>query len=515
MPIVCHMTWVPSTKRWAKNHKGRSYSVSCRQLRCQPTKESSCKRANAWWESKEKELDEEIVPPPHLHAELLGLLSQRREWAIRHGQTELAEKLDGQIKLIENSSEFDEPDDPDADDIKQNIQIAELFGIRVPPDLDPSMASHLFGQHRVWQDRLGRDSADSVPTERTVAAQVHGWLGVKRAEVSGGLIDESRYDAYRATLAIFRDWLGAANLIDIITAPKLEQFHVHLLHRNAERAAWEQCPSPPRKGERKPGYSPDYAKSVFGTAKSFISWLAEHGTISRPENFRKKFRFATGPKKILTFEVQEVRALLDACDGVTGRTKLYLLLMLNCGMYQSDISDLGCDEVDWDKGVIERPRSKTPRGPKAKYKLWPETFRLLQKYRNSDRTILNKHGAVRVLATRKGRPLVLKRLKVDAAGKEKLSRSDSIKSAYRRLCDRLGVEKPKPPKLVRKTSSSLLAMHPLYKFYAQHFLAQSPRTVADKHYVIPSDAEFFTALAWLRTQYGLGTKRKRRGSKSA
>ena len=41
---------------------------------------------------------------------------------------------------------------------------------------------------------------------------------------------------------------------------------------------------------------------------------------------------------------------------------------------------------------------------------------------------------------------------------------------------------------------------PQYKFYANHFLADSPRTVADRHYVVPSEVEFFMALDWLRGQ---------------
>ena len=63
----------------------------------------------------------------------------------------------------------------------------------------------------------------------------------------------------------------------------------------------------------------------------------------------------------------------------------------------------------------------------------------------------------------------------------------------------------KPFKLLRETSASLLADHRQYKFYVQYFLGHSPKTVADKHYVVPSDEEFFEALGWLRKQYGLGS----------
>ncbi|MFM7317820.1 MAG: hypothetical protein ACKO5E_12820, partial [bacterium] len=53
-------------------------------------------------------------------------------------------------------------------------------------------------------------------------------------------------------------------------------------------------------------------------------------------------------------------------------------------------------------------------------------------------------------------------------------------------------------KHLRKTSATMLGQHPQFKFYANHFLADSPKSIADKHYVIASDAEFFEALEWLR-----------------
>ncbi len=55
-------------------------------------------------------------------------------------------------------------------------------------------------------------------------------------------------------------------------------------------------------------------------------------------------------------------------------------------------------------------------------------------------------------------------------------------------------------KHLRKTSASLLGEHPQFKFYANHFLADSPKSIADRHYVRPNDVEFFEALDWLRGQ---------------
>ena len=55
-------------------------------------------------------------------------------------------------------------------------------------------------------------------------------------------------------------------------------------------------------------------------------------------------------------------------------------------------------------------------------------------------------------------------------------------------------------KHLRKTASTALGRHPQFKFYANHFLADSPRSIADRSYVVPSEEEFFSALDWLRGQ---------------
>ena len=60
-------------------------------------------------------------------------------------------------------------------------------------------------------------------------------------------------------------------------------------------------------------------------------------------------------------------------------------------------------------------------------------------------------------------------------------------------------------KHLRKTSATLLGEHPQYKFYANHFLADSPKSIADRHYVRANDVEFFEALDWLRGQI-MGTE---------
>ncbi len=163
-------------------------------------------------------------------------------------------------------------------------------------------------------------------------------------------MSEGRYDAYCRNIRPFVDWIGPETAIDAIDEAKLEGFFNHL---SAKVGAGE--------------YSPTFAHELLMTAKQFISRLAEMKLIPLPGNIRsRRFRFNhSAPAKIETFTVAEVRGLLAACDGFSERTKLYLLLMLNCGMYQNDIAELRSDEVNWKQGrspgPAARPGSATAR----------------------------------------------------------------------------------------------------------------------------------------------------------
>ena len=177
------------------------------------------------------------------------------------------------------------------------------------------------------------------------------------------------------------------------------------------------------------------------------------------------------------------------------RLRLFLLLMMNCGMYQSDISDLGEDEVDWEARTIRRARSKTE-AQIVTYTLWPPTFALLEQHRNRGDVVLNDKGQPRVLVTGDGKALEAYWMEDD-----KERRYDTVQSLYSRLKRISGIAKPM--KNLRKTSASLLATHPQHKYFASYFLAHAPRSVADEFYVVPDDAQFFEALDWLGRQYGL------------
>ncbi len=163
--------------------------------------------------------------------------------------------------------------------------------------------------------------------------------------------------------------------------------------------------------------------------------------------------------------------------------------MLNCGMYQNDIAELRADEVDWKKATLSRARSKIRErnGPVVTYKLWPETFALLERHRAAKEL---------ALSTDEGNPLV----RYWIEGDKKFRRYDAIQLAWNRLAEKMGGRIRLGMKHLRKTSATTLGRHAQFKYYSGHFLADSPKGMDQRHYVRFSDAEFFEALDWLRGQ---------------
>lgn len=503
MPRQHLMTWVPGRKGWMKWHKGRMISVSCRQLGTDPTKEASWKAANEWWLAKEAELRAAIPAPAPLDAPsqlvraVLDRIGQGRDDAGRPEgklssarasvtalqrlveQGESARKV---LEMLERAS----VDGAVAGDETAPLPFPEAAVIRLregqglPPGAIDEVLAGPFPcemsperRERAVERLAVRVAPGQVPADRAAASQVEGWVKLQKSKHNAGKISAGRFDAYKRNIAVFRDWFGGGKDVGEITAHTLRGYYDWL-------------------GEQIGGgrFSPAYSRSLFNAAKNFITRLAEMDLIPLPKNMRSRdFVFDDAPESITYFTVAEVRKLLAGCDGHSERTKLFLLLMLNCGMYQSDISDLKHKEVDWDERTITRRRSKRrKKGRQVKYKLWPETYNLLVKFRSEG------GGDDRVLLSEEGNPLVL--YKVDQA--EDLDRHDLINQAYRTLCKRVGVKKP--IKVFRKTAANKLEHHREYGRYYPYFLAHSPRGVSERNYGTPSDELFFEALEWLREE---------------
>jgi integrase len=425
------MTWQASTRRWFKKYQGKIYAVSCRQLGTEPSKDASLAAANAWWEAKQTEIDTAPPTEEDLKANAIRVWMMVQDWKV----------------LDEESRE------------------------RL---VDSLVGEGQYQRIKAQADAMVAEATQATPSERTVKAQVDSWQTLLRGVCESGQISEGRYDAYCRNVTVFVNWIGEQTAIDTIDEAKLESFFNHLSLQV---------------GSGK--YAPTYAHTLLMTAKQFISRLAELKLIPLPGNIRsRRFRFNhSAPAKIETFSIEEIQTILKTAGELSERTKLYLLLCLNCGMYQNDLAELRNDEVNWKAATITRLRSKTRErnGQVVTYKLWPETFKLLKKFRATGELALTNE---------EGNPLV--RYWLDDG---KLKRYDCVHAAWTRVAAKMGLTKMRLGlKHLRKTSSTVLGQHPQFKYYAAYFLADSPKGMDQRHYVKPSEEEFFSALTWLESR---------------
>ncbi|SIO67782.1 Site-specific recombinase XerD [Singulisphaera sp. GP187] len=442
MPAKTALTWEQGTRRWKKVYMGKSYTVSCRALGVPGTKLESYQAANAWWAAKKTEIDGQ--PPSHAYQQILDELERRKAWAVASAPD--------QVPRLEET-------------------IAEVRGQEVA-ELSNSAASAFWlggdaGQV-VWSDRLARSHIPTLPADRTIAFQMERYLALEQVRTESGQLSVSEFDTVRRCLHAFRDHLGGSNPVDYLDADRWEGWWSALVSQ---------------------AISTEYKKKRLRIARSFVSWLAEKGLIPVPPNLHsRRHRFGGGSRSVATIPVKEVAKLITAAPG---QLKLHLLLMINCGMTQIDISDLHPSEVDWKRGRIKRKRSKTEdheHVPTVEYPLWPRTWELLQRF--------GQKSGERVLQTESGKPWLRDVLRNDG----KRSKVDAIKSNYVHLQRKIGLEHSM--KLLRKTSATLIESHASYGRYVGHFLGHSPRTLAERHYAAPSVDLFDKIVNWLGKQYG-------------
>lgn len=448
MPRVVAMTWVASQRRWTKMHKGTRYYVSCKELGTDDTQAASVNAANLWWQTKLDELRSGEPKP------------------VKPGTPE------AQIAALEKLTGFCISDDADA----LAAQIA-VYSNYEPGKLPDGIPELVLGPERIEAIKAGVETLlnpPAVPPEKTVGRLVALWVESERQRERSGNVGASRANMNRICLEHFADFLGTASAVEIINELKWQEFFSHVADKVAKRT-WGMT----------------HANRVFAVAKRFVRYLWELRLIELPRNLdSKRFSFKLSPSEIEVWTIDEIKKFLAP---VNGQTRLHVLLMLNCGMLGKDISDLSPKEVDWKEGIITRKRSKTEAHesvPVVQYKLWAQTLKLLKEHRSDD--------PERVLLTTGGTPWITEQA---AEGSSGFKRSDKVASCFKYWGQRTGVKKP--PKALRATAASKLAEHHAYKFYAQYYLGQSPRTVADKHYVKPNDKEFFEALSWLESALNL------------
>ena len=332
---------------------------------------------------------------------------------------------------------------------------------------------------KVWEDRLKNQRREAASEDDSLGAFVASYLVERRALADAGNLSVGRAYAIELHLRHFQDWFGKITAAAELDAKTLADYRIELL-----------------KAVTAKNWSRTTAGHYMTTVKSFVRWLWQIEAIQTlPRNLDGKsasLRIGRESPEVVVFEIDEIKTLLERASD---RTKLYILLMLNCGMTQKDISDLKQSEVDWGEGRITRKRSKTKgfeNVPTVTYPLWRETFRLLQQEQADGDDV--------VLRNENGGSLWSEEMKEGG----KYCKNDNIKNAFNRLCKATGISKPL--KSLKKTSATLIRNNAKFASLESLFLGHAPQNMADRHYTQIPQGLLNDAIAWLGGQYGMATR---------
>ena len=363
-----HMSWISSTRRWMKMFHGKRYVISCRQLGVQETKDGSWRAANAWWDAKRAELEAAAKPPAHQLTE--KIVDALDEGAGGELMDQMNKGMAAQALMLAIHSAVGRPLTTAADIEEAGKEIAEKVREgQLPSDLFARFESPFLRTD--WGKRFNLlFEGAKVPVDRTVAGQVKRWIATQQALVGAGKITPDRADNNRICLLHFRDFLGSGSPLEAINEESIHNFFLHCLGKveagkNGKKKekttvnATQQCEPANAVAENQHGprdtvsaaasWSIDYAKMVFRISRTFVRFLWESRLIELPRNIdSRSSRFGSGTKSVPTWTVDEFKMVFGKA---TGQLRLHLLLMANCGMCQTDISDLLDKEVDWKQGA--------------------------------------------------------------------------------------------------------------------------------------------------------------------
>lgn len=512
MPVKRLMSWDKQRKRWYKKYRREDgaglkiYTWNPEEGNYPRTKEDSLLAANCWWEAKQRDIDAKLaaraVPPPNpvsltvatLVDRAGGVDQLRRDVAELEAKRRLLDLLErsatGEAELWAGdvAGPLGQPirmtvSGPDARTAYDAARLGQpLRGVdealTTVEGLDWPAHALDDGERADRLADIGSRLAGSVvAADRTVKTNVEAWVETTRLSAQAGAMSLGRWDRYARDIRAFSTWAGEDKDVSVINAALLEKFWMHLqTEMNAERTA------------------PATARHALMTLKQFIGWAAGRDVIPLPKNIReRRLSIHVPEEEVESFEAAEVKAILKAAKEYSERTYLFVLMMVNCGMYPNDISSLRFDQWDREAGTITRFRSKTKKAhakakrKKVTWRLWPETQEMLVKYAAA--------SGDRVLVNERGQPLVAE--KVEG---QQYRHYNCIANCVKKLKDVVKVRLPL--KCFRKTSASLLESDGSpEKGWGRYFLAQASADVAERSYIRPDQNPFFRALAWLRSQY--------------
>lgn len=370
---------------------------------------------------------------------------------------------------------------------KVNLPATATAGMSASVRLLPDACPHCGGAANPDPSLTASGSADSTAADySTVGMAADAFLTDKRRQASARRIKPRRYANIRTGIKRFVRWIGAGKPLAAITGLRLKEYHGNLTDEdNAHHGG---------KGH--------YVQGNMQAATQFVRHLASLDLIALPaiigsENLSAQI----DDPMVKTWQPKRLVKVIEQLGAVYPVLRASMLLMANCGYRQTDVSDLHPSEIDWQTGVITRQRSKTrkrkgrnnPNVPMVRYKLWQVTLDALQACRSDNPLHVLTYPPT-------GGSLVKESFDPDTG---KAGHTDHLGKTFKKAVAELGIDTDGLTlENIRKTSATLIYNCPDYGRYAEHFLGESPRSIASKHYTKPTANEFDACLAWLGKQYG-------------
>ena len=459
--------WNGESSRWRWMINGERVSVTCLELGLpedQWTKEGSRKAA---YDYKMKLAGQKATDKAnrHPHAERIAKLEERFQIASDLGldTTEISKEIEETKQLeIDQTAYLDQS-------TVSKIKAAELIlGISLA-SVDAIALNALFGSDQLWNDRQRRSGR--VEIGKTIGDAAKKYIAGKQDESRSGTRSADGADNIRRWLQKFISFAGELTAIDQINFDLWERW---------QRA----CKAKSLKMQTEEG-----AKD-YGTSKAFVKWLWKQDLLTPPKNVDDVMSFTRWEAQIETYSNADIKKTVELA---TGQLKLHLLLMLNCGMTQKDISDLLKTQVDLQNGIIKRKRSKTKdkaKTPLVSYQLWASTLTELKKH-------ISKHPTL-ALTTKSDQAWCRK----ETTESGKIKKADNVATLWKNLKDaNPQAEYLKTLKAFKKSSASLLRNNPRFAEFHEFFLGHSEKTIAGRNYAKLDQNTFTAAIEWLGEQY--------------
>lgn len=463
------LTWDETRRRWRKCYKGKVHYFNVADGE---SKASSYQRCFQLWRDKKAELDSKLESDkPHTadYAKAIEIRRKLVDYIDHEGLTDnlaIEQQTKWQAEIEKLQHNFSRVRPPELD------QPGSIY-------IDPTVGLKRYTETRwlkvVEALQIFKHSQRQVKHSDTIGGNIESYLSSRKLDVDSGVIKASGYDGMKWRIEQFKHFAGQAAVKELEHS-LLETFAEHLKRKIATNNT-----------------TTNNAAQTLNAARAFTRWCWRRNIIETMPRCIESVKITVDTTDIETWTLDEVKQALELA---VDRTKLWLLLMLNCGLYQADISALKQSEVDWTKGTITRKRTKTKRikkVPTVTYTLWDETFNLLKQHRSNDEHL--------VFLTNNNTPLKVRYIKTDG----KPYHVDNVAKRFEHLRKQLPHKKQLME--LRKTSATKIEEHLHYGRYTEYFLGKAPSSDTEKKYGKPSQELFVDVCKWLGEQFGYPTSR--------